>query len=93
MPLPMLPTADTAGSSTGSVLDTFIHDDLPTFALCSATMAAIWLACAAVTFAGAFTGAVVVAGPDSPDAARARRRAAAGVVLERLAARAPREGA
>ena len=32
----------------------------------------------------ALAGAVVVAGPDSPDAARARRRAAAGVVLERL---------
>ena len=32
----------------------------------------------------ALDGAVVVAGPDSPDAARARRRAAAGVVLERL---------
>lgn len=61
MPLHMLPTAETAEPSTGSVLDTFIHEDLPTFALCSGTMAAIWLACAAITFAGAFTGAVVVA--------------------------------
>ena len=33
----------------------------------------------------ALDGAVVVAGPDSPEAARARERAGAGVVLERLA--------
>lgn len=62
MSLHMLPATETAEPSTmGTFLDALIHEDLPTFALWAGLMAVIWIACAAITFAGAFTGTVVVA--------------------------------
>ena len=61
MPLHMLPTAATAEPSTiGTFLDTLIHDVLPACALGAGLMAIIWIACAAIAFAGAFIGGVVV---------------------------------
>lgn len=62
MALHMLPATETAEPSTlGTFLDPLIHRDLPTFAVWVWLMAVIWIACAAITLAGAFTGTVVVA--------------------------------
>lgn len=61
MPLPMLPAAPVSETSTaGSFLEAFIHEALPTFALWAGLMAVIWIACAAITLAGASIGIVVV---------------------------------
>lgn len=61
MPLHMLPATPASKTSTvGSFLNSFIHEDLPTFALWAGLMAVIWIACAAITVAGAVIGIAVV---------------------------------
>lgn len=56
--LPATPAAEP--SAIGIFLDTLIHEVLPTCALGAGLMAVIWVACAAITVAGAFIGGIVV---------------------------------
>lgn len=61
MPLHVLPAAEGSEPVTvGSFLNTLIYDFLPAFAVWAGLMAAIWIACAIITLAGAFIGVVVV---------------------------------